>query len=490
MRERLAALAQALKLPDVRKRIIFVMIMFAIYIACAHVPMPGVDAKALEELFSGGGLGEFINMFVGGSLQRFSVLALGIMPYINASIIFQLLIMAIPQLEELQKEGEYGQKKINRWTRYMTVALAVLQGMGMIGWFRSAGAFTGGMTEMVFAVLMMTSGTAFLMWMGDEITDKGIGQGVSLIIFVGIMAVMPQELIQTITLWKGGEIGLANVLFLLVIFVAITYGIVKVQQAQREIPVQYAKRVVGRKMYGGQSTHLPLKINTSGVIPPIFASSLIMFPATLASFFKDIAVMQYVADAFQPGTFIYETIYVGFIFFFCYFYTAIVFNPENVAENMKKYGGYIPGIRPGKRTADYIDKVLTRITLGGAIYVSAVCVLPSVLMTKFHVPFYFGGTALLIVVGVAMDTIGQIESHLITRNYEGFLTAGQEAHLRQRQPFGHPGRAVAALPEVQNAKESGKMRMHFIKILPGDTVTVELSPYDLTRGRITYRSKG
>jgi preprotein translocase subunit SecY len=442
MRERLAALAQALKLPDVRKRIIFVMIMFAIYIACAHVPMPGVDAKALEELFSGGGLGEFINMFVGGSLQRFSVLALGIMPYINASIIFQLLIMAIPQLEELQKEGEYGQKKINRWTRYMTVALAVLQGMGMIGWFRSAGAFTGGMTEMVFAVLMMTSGTAFLMWMGDEITDKGIGQGVSLIIFVGIMAVMPQELIQTITLWKGGEIGLANVLFLLVIFVAITYGIVKVQQAQREIPVQYAKRVKGNKVWGGQTTHLPLRVNQAGVIPIIFAISVALFPATLANLLQGPSVIGFLTDTFNlaEGTIqgvIFSIVefttpgqngFASFLYFllvvvFTYFYTAVTFNPEQIAENLQKNGGAVRGIRPGEKTRDYLDKILYRITLAGALFLGFVALAqyyigPITGVTTFSL---VGGTSLLIVVGVALDTMQQIEAHLLMRHYKGFL---------------------------------------------------------------------
>jgi preprotein translocase subunit SecY len=401
-----------------------------------------VDAKALEELFSGGGLGEFINMFVGGSLQRFSVLALGIMPYINASIIFQLLIMAIPQLEELQKEGEYGQKKINRWTRYMTVALAVLQGMGMIGWFRSAGAFTGGMTEMVFAVLMMTSGTAFLMWMGDEITDKGIGQGVSLIIFVGIMAVMPQELIQTITLWKGGEIGLANVLFLLVIFVAITYGIVKVQQAQREIPVQYAKRVKGNKVWGGQTTHLPLRVNQAGVIPIIFAISVALFPATLANLLQGPSVIGFLTDTFNlaEGTIqgvIFSIVefttpgqngFASFLYFllvvvFTYFYTAVTFNPEQIAENLQKNGGAVRGIRPGEKTRDYLDKILYRITLAGALFLGFVALAqyyigPITGVTTFSL---VGGTSLLIVVGVALDTMQQIEAHLLMRHYKGFL---------------------------------------------------------------------
>ncbi len=442
MRERLAALAQALKLPDVRKRITFVMTMFAVYVACAHVPMPGVDPKALEELFSGGGLGEFINMFVGGSLKRFSVLALGIMPYINASIIFQLLVMAIPQLEELQKEGEYGQKKINRWTRYLTVGLAVLQGMGMIGWFRSAGAFTGDMTDMVFAVLMMTSGTAFLMWLGDQITDKGIGQGVSLIIFVGIMTVMPQELIQTLTLWKGGEIGLANVLFLMLIFVAIIYGIVKVQQAQREIPVQYAKRVRGNKVWGGQTTHLPLRVNQAGVIPIIFAISVALFPATLANLLQGPSVTEFLTNTFHlaDGTIqgvIFSIVefttpgrngFASFLYFllvviFTYFYTAVTFNPEQIAENLQKNGGAVRGIRPGEKTRDYLDKILYRITLAGALFLGCVALAqyyigPITGVTTFSL---VGGTSLLIVVGVALDTMQQIEAHLLMRHYKGFL---------------------------------------------------------------------
>ena len=442
MRERLAALAQAFKLPDVRKRIVFVMTMFAVYVACAHVPMPGVDPKALEELFSGGGLGEFINMFVGGSLKRFSVLALGIMPYINASIIFQLLVMAIPQLEELQKEGEYGQKKINRWTRYLTVALAVLQGMGMIGWFRSAGAFTGGMTDMVFAVLMMTSGTAFLMWLGDQITDKGIGQGVSLIIFVGIMAVMPQELIQTMTLWKGGEIGLANIMFLTLIFVAIIYGIVKVQQAQREIPVQYAKRVRGNKVWGGQTTHLPLRVNQAGVIPIIFAISVALFPATLANLLQGPSVTDFLTKTFSlaDGTIqgvIFSVVefttpgrngFASFLYFllvviFTYFYTAVTFNPEQIAENLQKNGGAVRGIRPGEKTRDYLDKILYRITLAGALFLGFVALAQYYIgpVTGVSTFSLVGGTSLLIVVGVALDTMQQIEAHLLMRHYKGFL---------------------------------------------------------------------
>ena len=443
MKERLAALSQALKLPDVRKRITFVMMMFAVYVACAHVPMPGVDKAALDRLFTGGGLGDFLNMFVGGSLKRFSVLALGIMPYINASIIFQLLVMAIPQLEELQKEGEYGQKKINRWTRYLTMALAFLQGMGMIGWFSGVEAFTGTRIDMFFAVLMMMSGTAFLMWLGDQITDKGIGQGISLIIFAGIMTVMPQQLIQTVTLWKGGEIGLANILFLTIIFVATIYGIVKVQQAQREIPVHYAKRVKGNRVWGGQTAHLPLRVNQAGVIQIIFAISVALFTATIANLMRGEAVVGFLHRTFglseeaihgtifsvveftTPG----HNAFASFLYFvlvviFTYFYTAVTFNPEQIAENLQKNGGAIRGIRPGAKTRDYLDRILYRITLAGALFLGIVALMqyyvgPLTGVTTFDL---VGGTSLLIVVGVALDTMQQIEAHLLMRHYRGFLS--------------------------------------------------------------------
>ncbi|MFO7948163.1 MAG: preprotein translocase subunit SecY [Armatimonadota bacterium] len=443
MKERLEALGQALKLPDVRKRIIFVMIMFAIYIACAHIPLPGVDREALAQLFQGGTLGEFLNTFVGGSLKQFSVLALGIMPYINSSIIFQLLIMAIPALEELQKEGEYGQKKINRWTRYLTVGLAALQAFGMIGWFRSAGAFTGSTFDMLFAVLMMCAGTSFLMWLGDMITDKGIGQGVSLIIFVGIMAVMPQQLMQTITLWKGGEIGAGNILFLVAIFVATIYGIVKVQQAQREIPVQYAKRVKGNKIWGGHTQYLPLRVNQAGVIPIIFAISVAMFPATIANLLQGDAVVGFLNSTFgmtperirqaifsiveftSPGqSGVASALYFILVVIFTYFYTAVTFNPEQIAENLQKNGGAIRGIRPGEKTRDYLDRILYRITLAGALFLGVVALMQFYVgditgVTTFSL---VGGTSLLIVVGVALDTMQQIEAHLLMRHYKGFLS--------------------------------------------------------------------
>ncbi len=420
------------KIPELKKRILFTIGMLAVYRVGVHVPVPGIDAVALASFFArakGTLLGLF-DMFSGGALERLSVFALGIMPYISASIILQLLTVVIPHLERLSKEGEAGRKKITQYTRYGTVILSIIQGFGISVGLESM-ASPGGAPVVIhpgwgfrlMTVITLTAGTAFIMWLGEQITERGIGNGISLIIFAGIVARMPTAIGNTFRLMSTGEMGIFGILILLALMIAVVAFIIYVEQGQRRIPVQYAKRVIGRKMYGGQSTHLPLKINTSGVIPPIFASSIIMFPATIASFIK-VPWMQNIANAMRPGNVAYELLYVGFIFFFCYFYTAVTFNPVDVADNMKKNGGYIPGIRPGKRTADYIDKVLTRITLGGAVYVSAVCVLPSILISKFNVPFYFGGTALLIVVGVAIDTIAQIESHMISRHYEGFLKKG------------------------------------------------------------------
>ncbi|MEA2061493.1 MAG: preprotein translocase subunit SecY [Thermodesulfobacteriota bacterium] len=418
-----------LKLPELKKKLLITFALLFVYRIGVHIPTPGIDAVALSSFFDnvGGTLFAMFNMFSGGALERLSVFALGIMPYISASIILQLMTVVIPHLEQLSKEGEQGRKKITQYTRYGTVVLSVIQGFGISVGLESMTAPGGapivmdpGWSFRIITVITLTAGTAFIMWLGEQITERGIGNGISLIIFAGIVARMPAAIGNTLRLLSTGEMSIFAILILLVLMIAVIAFIIFMEQAQRRIPVQYAKRVVGRKMYGGQSSHLPLKVNTAGVIPPIFASSIIMFPATLANFIN-LPVMQSVAAAMSPGTIIYNLVYVGFIIFFCFFYTAVTFNPEDVAENMKKNGGYIPGIRPGKRTADYVDKVLTRITMGGAIYVSAVCVLPTMLMTRFNVPFYFGGTALLIVVGVSIDTIAQIESHLITRNYEGFL---------------------------------------------------------------------
>jgi preprotein translocase subunit SecY len=420
------------KIPELKKRVFFTLGLLIVYRIGVHVPVPGIDAVALASFFAkakGTILGLF-DMFSGGALERLSVFALGIMPYISASIILQLLTVVVPHLERLSKEGEQGRKKITQYTRYGTVVLSIIQGFGISVGLESMMAPGGAPVVIVsgwgfrlLTMITLTSGTAFIMWLGEQITERGIGNGISLIIFSGIVVRMPNAISNTFRLVSTGELSIFPVLLLIVLMVAVVGFIVFIEQGQRRIPVQYAKRVIGRKLYGGQSTHLPLKINTSGVIPPIFASSIIMFPATLASFIK-VDWVQQVAAAIKPGNISYELLFVGFIFFFCYFYTAVTFNPVDVAENMKKHGGFIPGIRPGKRTADYIDRVLTRLTLGGATYVAAVCVLPSILVSNFNVPFYFGGTALMIVVGVAIDTMSQMESHMLTRHYEGFLKKG------------------------------------------------------------------
>jgi preprotein translocase subunit SecY len=423
------------KIPELKKKIIFSLLMLAVYRVGCHVPTPGIDSSALAAFFSAsqGTLFGLFDMFSGGALSRLSVMALGIMPYISASIILELLTVVVPYLEKLKKEGEAGRKKITRYTRYGTVVLSLIQGFGIAVGLESmtspSGALIvplGGWGFRLMTMITLTAGTTFLMWLGEQITERGIGNGISLIIFSGIVARLPQAIGNTFRLMGTGEMSPFFGILLLAFMVAVIGFIVFVERGQRRIPVQYAKRIIGRKMYGGQSTHLPLKVNTAGVIPPIFASSIIMFPATIANFLnvKQIPWLQFIVDSLAPGRLLYSLIYVGFIIFFCYFYTAIHFNPTEVADNMKKYGGFVPGIRPGKSTAEYIDRVLTRITFSGAMYVSAICILPGILIHRLNVPFYFGGTALLIVVGVGMDTINQIESHLLTRNYEGFMKKG------------------------------------------------------------------
>jgi len=434
----LAGLKNISKIPELQKRILFSFILLAVYRIGAHVPTPGIDTAALAAFFeqAKGSLLGLFDMFAGGALSNLSVFALGIMPYISASIILQLLTVAIPYLEKLSKEGDAGRRKITQYTRYGTVVLSLIQGFGIaIGLENMAGptgssiVINTGWAFRLMTVITLTAGTAFIMWLGEQITEKGIGNGISLIIFAGIVCRGPEAIINTFRLLASGEMGIFFIIILIVLMVTVVGVIVFVESGQRRIPVQYAKRVVGRKMYGGQSTHLPLKVNSAGVIPPIFASSIIMFPATIANFIPH-PWMKSVADAMIPGRVGYELLYVAFIVFFCFFYTAVTFNPVDVADNMKKYGGYVPGIRPGKKTAEYIDDVLTKLTFGGAIYVSVVCVLPSLLISSFNVPFYFGGTALLIVVGVALDTAGQIETHLLTRQYEGFMKKGRIARRR------------------------------------------------------------
>ncbi|OPX37009.1 MAG: preprotein translocase subunit SecY [Desulfobacteraceae bacterium 4484_190.2] len=423
------------KIPELKKRILFTLFMLAVYRVGCHIPTPGIDGAALSAFFSSkqGSLFGLFDMFSGGALSRMSVMALGIMPYISASIILQLLTVVIPHLEKLKKEGEQGRKKITQYTRYGTVILSVVQGFGIAVGLENmsspGGAMivpVGGWGFRLLTVITLTAGTAFLMWLGEQVTERGIGNGISLIIFAGIVARLPLAVGNTFRLMGTGEVTPFFMVLIVALMVVVVGVIVFVERGQRRIPVKYAKRVVGRRMYGGQDTHLPLKVNTAGVIPPIFASSIIMFPATIANFLpvKDIPSIQFIVNALNPGHIIYNLIYVMFIFFFCYFYTAVQFNPVDVADNMKRYGGFIPGIRPGKNTAEYIDRVLTRLTLSGAIYVSAVCVLPQIMIYQLNVPFYFGGTALLIVVGVAMDTTNQIESHMLTRHYEGFMKKG------------------------------------------------------------------
>lgn len=423
------------KIPELKKRILFTLFMLAVYRVGCHIPTPGIDGNALSAFFGSmqGSLFGLFDMFSGGALSNMSVMALGIMPYISSSIILQLLTVVIPHLEKLKKEGEQGRKKITQYTRYGTVILSIIQGFGIAVGLENmsspGGAMivpVGGWAFRVLTVITLTAGTAFLMWLGEQVTERGIGNGISLIIFAGIVARLPLAIGNTFRLMSTGEIAPFFMALIVALMIVVVGVIVFVERGQRRIPVKYAKRVVGRRMYGGQDTHLPLKVNTAGVIPPIFASSIIMFPATIANFLpvEEIPSLQYVVTFLNPGHIVYNTIYVMFIFFFCFFYTAVQFNPVDVADNMKRYGGFIPGIRPGKNTAEYIDRVLTRLTLSGAIYVSAVCVLPQILIYQLNVPFYFGGTALLIVVGVAMDTTNQIESHMLTRHYEGFMKKG------------------------------------------------------------------
>lgn len=426
----LTAFQNIFKIPELKNRVIFTLALLTVYRVGCHIPTPGINGEELSKFLAerGGALMGFFDMFSGGALSRVTIFALGIMPYISASIIFQLLTVVIPAIGKLAKEGEAGRKKIIKYTRYATVVISAIQSFGIAVGLESMaqGAFiqNPGWSFRLLTMITLTSGTAFIMWLGEQITERGIGNGISLIIFAGIVARFPNAVVSTLRLVQAGELSIFFVIFLVAMMIAVVGAIVFIERGQRKIPVQYAKRVVGRKVYGGQSTHLPLKINTSGVIPPIFASSIIMFPATIAGFIA-IPWVQGVARQLSPGTTFYTLLYVGMIFFFSYFYTAIVFNPVDIADNLKKYGGYIPGIRPGQKTSEYIYKVLSRLTFFGAIYLSIVCVLPEFLIRKFNVPFYFGGTSLLIVIGVALDTVSQIESHLLTRSYEGFLKKGR-----------------------------------------------------------------
>lgn len=418
------------RVPELKKKLLWTFALLAVYRMGIHIPIPGVDSAALAEFFAQAQNTLFgvFDMFSGGGLSKMSIFALGIMPYISASIILQLLTVVSPELKRLQKEeGEAGRKKITQYTRYGTVLITIVQGFAIASGLESASSPTGapmvlhaGWGFKVMTILTLTAGTVFLMWLGEQMTEKGIGNGISLIIYAGIIAGLPSAVMNTVQLMTVGEISLFALLFIVLFMVATLAFIVFMERGQRRIPIHYAKRQQGRRMFGGQTTHLPLKINTAGVIPPIFASSILMFPATIAQF-SNVDWLKNFTAFLSPDSILYNILFVGIIIFFCYFYTAIMFDPKGIAENIQKQGGFIPGIRPGARTREYIDRVLARITLWGGFYVSLVCVVPMFLISNFGVPFYFGGTSLLIVVGVAMDFMGRIESYLISRQYEGLM---------------------------------------------------------------------
>ncbi len=440
---------------DLRNRVLFTLGMLGVYRIGHHIPTPGVNPEALQIMADQvrGTMFGLYDMFTGGSLSRVTIFALGVMPYISASIILQLLTVVWPYLERLSKEGELGRRKITQYTRYLTLVLSAVQSVGIAIWLENQTEVAGGLPLIyepgwgfrLMCVLTLTTGTMFIMWLGEQITERGIGNGMSLIIFAGIVVNLPRSVFSTFDLMQTGQISLIQMAILLVLMVAVVAAIIYVERGHRRISVQYAKRVVGRRQYGGSSTHIPLKVNTGGVIPVIFASSILAFPSTLAPMFQPGGWAQSIANQLTFGMPLYNLCYVGLIIFFAYFYTAIIFNPDDVAENMRKYGGFIPGIRPGKRTAEYIDTVLARITIVGAVYLAMVAILPEFLMVGVKVapipfvgetldanlpnwftqglgvPFFFGGTTLLIVVGVAMDTVNQVESQLIMRHYDGFM---------------------------------------------------------------------
>jgi preprotein translocase subunit SecY len=419
------------KIPELKRRVLFTLGMLCIYRLGGHVPTPGINSDALRAFFAQqeGSLFGLYDMFVGGNLSQATIFALGIMPYISASIIFQMLTAVVPFFEKLQKEGESGRKKITQYTRYGTVVLAIIQGFGVAKFLEGMSGGTvvlspGVMFEFT-TVITLVSGTIFTMWLGEQITERGIGNGISLIIFIGIVASYPADATNTVRQVKSGALHVGVLLVVLAFMVGVIAAVILITQGQRRIPVQYARRVVGRKVYGGQSTHIPLRVNTAGVIPIIFAQSFIMFPSTLALYWPNSEWIQGLAANLRFGTVVHSIIYSAIIVFFAYFYTAIMFNPNDLADNMKKHGGFIPGIRPGKRTAEYIDRIMTHITLPGAVFLAAIAILPFVLIDQLAVPFFFGGTGLLIVVGVALDTLQQIESHLLMRHYDGFLKKGR-----------------------------------------------------------------
>lgn len=429
-----------LKFNHLQKKIFFTLGFLALYRIGVHVPIPGVDTVRLSEFFQSQGANLFgmLNMFAGGALERFSIFALGVMPYISASIIAQLLTVVVPHLEALSKEGDAGRKKITNYTRYGTILLAVIQGI-MIGRTLLTSQFGGGPLVpdggtgwLVLATLSLTAGTAFVMWLGEQITDKGVGNGISLIIFAGIVAGLPSVIQNTYSKFNNAEMDLVTIGLLIAVVICVTAGVVFIEQGVRQVPIQYAKRQVGRKVFGGQSTHLPMRVNTAGVIPPIFASSLLQLPVTVATVSQDSVFGQLMNTLMFPGGWLYNVVYLGLIIFFAYFYTSIQFKPDDIAENLKKHGGFIPGIRPGARTSEYLGKIINRLTLTGAIYLSAICLVPSIVTDKFNVQFYFGGTSLLIIVGVALETFRQIDAHRQSLRYEAFMKKGGVRARRQR----------------------------------------------------------
>ena len=432
----LGAFQNALKIPELKKRIIFTLGLLVIYRLGGHIPTPGIDGRLMASFVQeqANTLLGFADLFAGGAFSRMTIFALGIMPYISASIILQLLVAVVPFFEKLSKEGEEGRRKLTQYTRYGTIGLTAVQSLGISMWLARQ-SFNGmpivpnpGIGFHLLTMITFTTGTAFIMWLGEQITERGVGNGISLIIFAGIVARMPTAVSQLITGISTGEGSVFKLIILAVMMVLVTAGVILLTQGQRKIPVQYAKQIKGRKVYGGQSTFLPLRVNQAGVIPIIFASSLLLFPATIAQFLHS-GGMDIISEWLEPGNLIYNIIYVALIVFFSYFYTAITFNPIDVADNLKKYGGFVPGIRPGRPTAEYLDRVMTRITLPGSFALAFVAVIPTIINRGMRVDWltasFFGGTSLLIVVGVALDTVQQIESHLLVRHYDGFMKKGR-----------------------------------------------------------------
>lgn len=417
----ISTLINAWKIPELRKKIIFTLLMFLVFRIGAHIPVPGVDSAALAGTF-GADIWNLIDTFSGGAFKKFTLFAMGIMPYINASIIMNLLTIAIPYFENLAKEGQEGRKKMAMFTRYGAVILGFIQAAGMTFYMSSAKVFVNpGFLTYLTVIITLTAGTAFLMWLGEMITEKGIGNGISLIIFIGIVSRFPSGLKTILTSWKGDQVSTLSLLVFAVIAILIVAGVVTIQEGQRRIPVQYAKRVIGRKVYGGQSTHIPIKVNQTGVIPIIFAMSLLMLPQTIAGFFPNSGFAVWVTKVLSTSHPAYMICYALLIIFFTYFYTAVTFNPREVAENMQKNGGFIPGLRPGRTTSEYLDRVLSRVTLAGAIFLAIIALMPNIASRISGLNIYFGGTSLLIVVGVALDTMKQLETQIVQRNYQGFM---------------------------------------------------------------------